>query len=153
MNGISRVAKKRIATIYEKAGSKIDPEIVLSDAKKPTSPLHKYFEWDNEKAGHLYRLTQARELIAYCVDVETGGREYVYIPSREAFVATADLVKTACLWREAVETMEREIVNLIASKERTMAIAPKPLQVAFGSFKKASEAHLKRMRKAAKIVV
>jgi hypothetical protein len=33
-------------------------------ARKPSNPLHDYFEWDDSKAGHKFRLWQARELIA-----------------------------------------------------------------------------------------
>lgn len=42
---------------------RITPELVLSEAVKPTSPLHDHFEWDDTKAAHRWRLVQARELI------------------------------------------------------------------------------------------
>lgn len=41
----------------------ITPNIVLRDARKKSSPLHEHFEWNNQKAGHAYRVEQARVLI------------------------------------------------------------------------------------------
>lgn len=40
------------------------PENVVAFAKDEASALHSKFEWNNTKAGHEYRLWQARELIA-----------------------------------------------------------------------------------------
>ena len=39
------------------------PAAVVKEAKAATHPLHAQFEWDDRKAGHLHRLTQARVLI------------------------------------------------------------------------------------------
>ena len=38
-------------------------EIVVEQAKSPKSALHDWFEWDDVKASHEYRLWQARQLI------------------------------------------------------------------------------------------
>lgn len=50
---------KRIQNIY---GS-ITPEILVKEAKKRNSPLHKIFEWNDTKAAENYRLQQARILL------------------------------------------------------------------------------------------
>lgn len=50
---------KRIQDIY---GS-ITPEILVKEAKKRNSPLHKIFEWNDSKAAENYRLQQARILL------------------------------------------------------------------------------------------
>ena len=42
----------------------ITADEVVELAKDPDNPMHGYFEWDNQKAGHQYRLYQARKLIA-----------------------------------------------------------------------------------------
>lgn len=42
---------------------RLTPPLVVASAKKKSSPLHDLFEWDDEKAGHAYRLKQARDLI------------------------------------------------------------------------------------------
>ena len=41
----------------------LTPNRVLEAAKDKRTALHKYFEWDDKKAGHAYRLEQARQLI------------------------------------------------------------------------------------------
>jgi len=44
-------------------GDRMGPEDVVAEAEKPTSVLHKYFEWDDGEAGHRYRLQQAQLLM------------------------------------------------------------------------------------------
>ena len=46
-----------------KNGDGIKTESVVNMAKKPTSPLHPAFEWDDSKAAKKFRLEQARYLI------------------------------------------------------------------------------------------
>ena len=46
----------------EEAGE-LTPENVVLTAMDEDNPLHAEIEWDNEKAGPLYRLDQARTLI------------------------------------------------------------------------------------------
>lgn len=36
---------------------------VLDTGRSPQSPLHKYFEWNDEKAADIYRLEQARKIM------------------------------------------------------------------------------------------
>lgn len=55
--------EQRLKELYEKNGKRLRPEDVIKDAKRKTSPLHAYFEWDDSKAAHQYRLNQARQLI------------------------------------------------------------------------------------------
>lgn len=43
----------------------LTPAMVLDAAKSKNSPLHSFFEWDNENAGEQYRLWQARQYITY----------------------------------------------------------------------------------------
>ena len=58
---------ERLKQLEEKKGY-ITPNLVLQDAKKASSPLHDYFEWDNSRAAEAYRLKQAGELIR-CITV------------------------------------------------------------------------------------
>ena len=46
-----------------KLAGPLTAERVLDEASDRSSPLYKYFEWDNDKAAHQYRLEQARRLI------------------------------------------------------------------------------------------
>lgn len=41
----------------------IAPEEVVAAAAPPTSPIHDLFEWDDSKAAHAHRLSQARKVI------------------------------------------------------------------------------------------
>lgn len=52
--------------IADRHDGRITPEQVVEEAKKlPVgNPLHDYFEWDNRKAGSLYRTHQARQLLS-----------------------------------------------------------------------------------------
>ena len=51
----------------------VSPETVLASAKDASSPLHKYFEWDDQKAAEKYRLYQARYLIrAVVIETDEG---------------------------------------------------------------------------------
>lgn len=52
----------RLEQLYKKA-EHLTPEVVLEDARRPRSPLHKYFEWDDSSAAESWRLNQARALV------------------------------------------------------------------------------------------
>jgi len=70
-----------IQGLYDRDGV-ITASSVLTEAKKKTSPLHNKFEWDDTKAGKLFRLVQARTLIR-TVKIVFKGEEtaLVHIPS------------------------------------------------------------------------
>lgn len=54
------VALDRLA---DQLGGALSPRDVVDEASKDTSPLHPYFEWDEEKAADHWRLEQARRLL------------------------------------------------------------------------------------------
>jgi hypothetical protein len=54
--------KKRLAELHAKHGN-ITPEMVVTDARDPRSPLHARFDWDDSTAAEAYRIIQARVLI------------------------------------------------------------------------------------------
>jgi len=68
------IVQKSLTEIANDDGS-VTPKKVVDYAQPEGSPLHKYFEWDNEKAGDEYRLWQARELIT-SVRVTIQDREF-----------------------------------------------------------------------------
>jgi hypothetical protein len=52
----------------DKGGRKVIlPSDVVKAAREPSHPLHKRFDWDDTKAAHKWRLSQARDLIASVV--------------------------------------------------------------------------------------
>lgn len=50
----------------------VTAEMVLDKAKPAKSPLHDYFEWDDEAAAKAYRILSARSLIRE-FEIEIGG--------------------------------------------------------------------------------
>lgn len=54
---------ERAAALMAANDGRLTPDAVLADAQDTESPLHRLFTWDNEKAGHLYRLDEARAFI------------------------------------------------------------------------------------------
>jgi hypothetical protein len=81
----SRILSKKKANIFgkrlelvEKKYGKLTPEFVVQDASKISSPLHNFFEWDNEKASDNWRKHQARMLInSFTIVSEDNGSEDV----------------------------------------------------------------------------
>ncbi len=63
---------KRIA---QDNGGLLQPETVVSEARRKSSVLHSRFEWDNSVAGEQYRIWQARQLIRVAVEVLEGTTE------------------------------------------------------------------------------
>lgn len=54
----------------------IDPEDVVAFAADPDTALHARFEWDDSKAGHMYRVEQARHILrVYVTVVDDGGNK------------------------------------------------------------------------------
>ena len=54
------------------------PEEVVEFAEDPNTVLHERFEWDDETAGHQYRLIQARNLIRVVVQFEPNLEQHVH---------------------------------------------------------------------------
>lgn len=58
------------------------PEAVVEYAKNPETALHTRFQWDNRRAGHEYRLWQARQLIRVSVRMLAGQNQRVFFSLR-----------------------------------------------------------------------
>lgn len=74
--------------IQNKNNGLLDPAAVVEFARDKNTLLHSKFEWDDKKAGHEYRLWQARkiiqlELYVYKENVDSNG-----IPVRMFFSFT-----------------------------------------------------------------
>lgn len=54
--------REQLQAIYDRNDA-LTSELVVEEASKPDHPLHSRFNWDNEEAGHQWRLHQAAELI------------------------------------------------------------------------------------------
>lgn len=74
-NKIKQV-KQELDRIRDLAGGLLTPQEVVKHAKDKNSFLHKYFEWNNNRAAECYRIEQARHLIRMVyVKVESNGEE------------------------------------------------------------------------------
>ena len=84
--GVMGIVETELKRIYEESG-RLVPEEVVESARLKSSPLHSRFEWDNKRAGHLYRVEQAREMIrrVEAIVYEMPVRRYVHIESDKAY--------------------------------------------------------------------
>jgi hypothetical protein len=121
-------AKERLQELA--AGGRLTPDMVVNDAEDPSSPLHKYFEWDESRAAHAYRLDQARRLIArvrVCVTVDKKQVCVpIYVRDPEAEPVEQGYVELAQIKTEkqvAAKLMEDELARVLASLERMESIA------------------------------
>lgn len=76
----AQTAGNELQRIYERDGV-IEPETVVDESQTPSAPLHSCFEWDDEKAAHKYRITQAQNIIRAIVVVDEAKQ-----PETRAFV-------------------------------------------------------------------
>lgn len=58
-------ANAALMDLAEAHGGVLKPEVVIAAARDENSPLHKYFEWDDQKAAEQARNWQARALIQH----------------------------------------------------------------------------------------
>ena len=76
----AQTAGNELQRIYERDGV-IEPETVVEESENPSAPLHSCFEWDDEKAAHKYRITQAQNILRAIVVVDEAKQ-----PDTRAFV-------------------------------------------------------------------
>jgi hypothetical protein len=86
LSGDAQKVGERLAALESRG--KLTPDAVVHDARKDTSVLHGYFEWDDQKAAHRWRLTQAGHLIR-CVTVQVDDT-HDDVTTIRAFVAVND---------------------------------------------------------------
>ena len=79
----ARVLQREFNRIQKKYGI-LHPDIVLEESRKPSSVLHDYFEWDDQKAAEKFRLKQATKLIIAVHEIITLGGEEVEIQAWHA---------------------------------------------------------------------
>lgn len=78
----AQTAGEELERIYNRDGS-ITPEAIVEDSVDPSAPLHGCFEWDDEKAAHKYRITQAQGIIRAIVSVDETEKQ----PKTRTFVS------------------------------------------------------------------
>jgi len=117
---------------------------VVEHARDKTSPLHGEFEWDNKKAGHEYRLQQARTLIRAVVVTAPGADGKPVVIDRLIHVPPVQAEQPTPTSREGVYVRLSEIVTnqdkfaralmaLVAAVNRAKAAAQEVQDAASGS--------------------
>lgn len=87
-----KVRQEVIAELQRLSGEDgLKPSYVVQEARAKSSPLHAEFEWDDKKAGHEFRLGQARTLIRIAVPEINGKPDpWVHIPPTPAEIKQED---------------------------------------------------------------
>ena len=118
----SKRAKTEIDRLMKEKGGDITTEEFLSEAIKPSSMFNKYFEWDDAKASHLYRLEQARKLIQAVTQVViVEGKRHkcrsffnvVNSNSERVYVSYKKMLKTRSYREQLLVDAEKYIENLL----------------------------------------
>jgi hypothetical protein len=73
--GLSQEAIAELERIAASEAGKLTAESIVDRARDPKNPLHDRFEWNDERAGHEYRLEQARSLIRHVKVIYTTPEE------------------------------------------------------------------------------
>jgi len=102
--------------IKERKG-KLTADIVLSDARRKRSPIHKVFDWDDTTAANKFRLSQAGMLIrainvTYVEDeaVEGTVRAFVHVTEgTEQYVNVVDAMSDPAMRAEVITKAEHEV--------------------------------------------
>ena len=90
---ISSEVQKKISEIVYKSGQ-ISPSELIAAAKPVSSPIHDAFEWNNTKAGKLFRLMQARTWIRkVTIVIEDRVEKLIHVPVLESLKITEGYYK------------------------------------------------------------
>jgi len=109
---------------------RLTPDMILHDARRPDSPLHHLFEWDNERAAAEWRLEQARSVIRtveYRItrnSVTLTAPRYVPDPTktgrRQGYLAMDAIAEDAAM---TVQAVIAELNRALGSVKRAARIA------------------------------
>lgn len=92
----------------------IAPEAVIGFAKPETSPIHRFFEWDNDTAAHNYRMDQARKLVK-SITIEIEGHDvpaYHHVKLLETneptYLDTMHCMESEDIWEQVLASALKE---------------------------------------------
>lgn len=142
------VAFKEVEKLKNGNGQ-VTPEDVVKAASRKASPLHAAFEWDNSKAAHQHRLSQARHMLRSIVVVyrdEAGEKPPVRAFNIQRIESSGDAIKTVYrstddILRDPdarVQFLKRALDELISLRKRYRDL--QELSVVFRSIDEALEA-------------
>jgi hypothetical protein len=70
---IAQAVGERLEALRVDAEGELAPADVVSDARRPDSPLHAFFEWNDRKAAIAHRATEADKLVRAVVVIVPDG--------------------------------------------------------------------------------
>lgn len=90
------------------------PTKIVTIASNSSSPLHKYFEWDDRIAAHGYRVQQARHLIL-SIGIESNGGvirsfESIVIDNSRLYMPTDQIKGSQELVDQVLQSVMRELL-------------------------------------------
>lgn len=140
----AKINPKEVSAELKKLGT-FNAEDIVRVAQSPTSPLHKYFEWDDRKAAHSFRLQQARHLVVAISFEDADGdlvREYesVVIDDKRMYVPMTTIRKDESLFDQVIEQALREVIYWKTKHQRYQ----KFFGGIFGEITKAEEAYRRK---------
>ncbi len=114
-------ARARLEVLYKKNRRRLTARKVLEDARAASSPLHRFFDWDDSRAAEKYRLQQARELIVSFVVLPTPASapvaEFVSLVSDRAggggYRQMVDVCNNATLLADLKLTLLAEVRSML----------------------------------------
>jgi hypothetical protein len=106
----------------------LSPDAVIDVARKPSNPLHEFFDWNDATAAHSYRIEQARTLIrSVRIEVMVNDEtikvpQYLHNPGLrgQGYVSVARLKNDKEM---AVEAVLRELSLADAAMRRSVGLA------------------------------
>lgn len=156
------VVEVELEKIRLKNSGVITPEAVVSAAKKPTNPLHDYFQWNDSAAAKDWRIEQARRLIRSVQVITTTSTRTFNVPKyvrdprqgqeqgyaalveiRDEADVAAEALGYECVRAAALLTRARDIAEVLGLSEQVDVLIG-----GVGRLKVAVESKTKRRRKA-----
>lgn len=95
----AKLIEATVKTLFDKLKRPVTPEDFLEASSDPKAPTYRLFEWDDKRAAHQYRITQARYFIRSVKVRDEGvdarailnisiGESSGYVPQADAFAST-----------------------------------------------------------------
>lgn len=116
-------ARLRLLALSASNAGRLTPEAVVKEARKDTSPLHQYFEWDDRKAAYTARLETARRLITevrlHEVDRSYTLKSVMYVrdprleSSEQGYISIVEARDDANLSRQILQQEIRRVESMI----------------------------------------
>jgi hypothetical protein len=123
--------EEKVREVFDELASKtqdgrVTPEMIVKASESEDSLLHEHFEWDNEKAGHSYRIWQARCLLnKMTLDVE--GSEVrafenlvIRVDSKktQGYFSIDTIMQNKNLKNAVVKQVQKELMSMLKKYKR-----------------------------------